>query len=105
MKPILEWYEQLPEPIRSQAIANYDGTEMDVESLHDAIFSGIHWRKTPEGDDYWSDIHTKAEDGEFDKPDLAKSITQLEATLKKVQQALAEVRKAIRNENISNSRP
>lgn len=72
MKPILEWYEDLPEPIRSQAIENYNPNyapkNTDVENLHDAIDLGFWWMSSPEGDKYWHDISTRAEAGEFDKP-------------------------------------
>ena len=100
MKPILEWYEQLPEPIRSQAIANCSSYYRERDCLHRAIGAGMIWCRTPEGFQYWSDVYDKAERGEFNKPDIAQSLNQLEATLNEVKQALEEVRKAIKNEKI-----
>ena len=75
-KTILEWYEQLPEPIRSQAIENYDGTKRLVGCYSEAIGSGIYWGDTPQGYAYWDDICERAEKGEFDTPiesDLVKA--------------------------------
>lgn len=73
MKPILDWYDQLPEPIRSQAIENYDeeGAISPVDGLNRASFSaaihgGFSWYKTPEGHEYWANIFYKAIKGEFD---------------------------------------
>lgn len=67
MKPILTWYEDLPEPIRSQAIENYDGTDIHQRSIAGAIFMGMAWLTTPQGAEYWADIYNRANSGEFDK--------------------------------------
>jgi len=101
MKPILEWYEQLPEPYRSQAIANYDGKRKEANSLERAIVHGFVWSHTPkhQGKNYWLDISDKAKRGEFTKPTLEQTLKEVEATLNEVKQALEEVRKAIRNES------
>jgi hypothetical protein len=74
-KTILEWYEQLPEPIRSQAIENFNGMIGYVSDVADATISGFTWNDTPQGWHYWSDIHAKAQ-REFDAPiesDLVKA--------------------------------
>lgn len=68
MRPILEWYEQLPEPYRSQAIENYAGEIEVAKSLKDAICYGFLWRKTPQGHWYWYGISIRAKRGEFDTP-------------------------------------
>lgn len=88
MKPILEWYEQLPEPIRSQAIENYDPEWAEfyngtAPSQADAISSGFIWEETKEkgqGWHYWFNLQQRAEAGEFDDPieKLKLLITQLE---------------------------
>lgn len=75
MKPILTWYDQLPEPIRSQAIENYDADyanyhnkSEETDSDHEAIASGFYWGLTKQGYRYWNDIHDRAAKGEFDIP-------------------------------------
>lgn len=71
MKPILEWYQDLPEPIRSQAIENYDPdfaklvNEM-ASSQSEAIWYGFSWLKTKQCGYYWAKICDRAESGEFD---------------------------------------
>ena len=66
MKPILEWYKDLPEPYRSQAIENYDGKIEFSKSQVDAISNGFVWRTTPQGYLHWSRIIIRARRGEFD---------------------------------------
>ena len=66
-KTAKEWYQHLPEPIRSQAMANWENTEHfgknDLfSSLDDALNLWI-W------DDYWVDISIRAQRGEFDQPE------------------------------------
>lgn len=80
MKPILEWYEQLPEPIRSQAIENYDSYFKYAKSLYESIVFGFKCSKTEQGRDYWIDIRNRAKKGEFDDPieKLKQLITKLE---------------------------
>jgi hypothetical protein len=63
MMKVLEWYEELPEPIRSQAIKNYNfqntiRNEESVASKRIAI-DHFNWEGTPEGFDYWNDIYNK----------------------------------------------
>lgn len=60
MKLILDWYDQLPEPIRSQAIENYDGMYKGAEYLARAISLGFVWSKTDQGRQYWLDITLKS---------------------------------------------
>lgn len=83
MKPILEWYEQLPEPIRSQAIDNYDGQFEFASSSAAAICDGFDWSLTKikgQGVEQWLEIYNRAERGEFDDPitKLHQLITKLE---------------------------
>jgi len=63
-KPILEWFEELPEPYRSQAIENtkkfYEGKRLDLlekESLIKAILAGFVWDTTEQGHGYWSKLY------------------------------------------------
>lgn len=68
---VREWLQQLPEPFRTQAL---DNTEIapnptmgdnEVDTLAHAL-SGFIWHHTPQGLNYWCDVQTRAERGEFD---------------------------------------
>lgn len=67
MKTIKEWFETLPEPIRSQAIINTRVCDLinRENSLSEAIWNSFIWEKTFEGLDYWKDIADRAEAGDF----------------------------------------
>lgn len=60
MKTIKEWFEELEEPYRSQALFNHikeHGGETDiVKNLEDALYSGFSWNDSPEGHNYWSEL-------------------------------------------------
>ena len=103
MKTILEWYEELPEPIRSQAIANYDPSyrnmSEEVKSLSEAFIDGFSWGRSNEGFTYWNDIDDKAENGDYDKSPLEQSLSDLTKSLEEMKEAIESVRKAIGNEN------
>ncbi|QDP68152.1 MAG: hypothetical protein Unbinned1473contig1000_30 [Prokaryotic dsDNA virus sp.] len=106
-KRTTKWYEQLPEPIRSQALVNFNNYFTLSESLPYSISRGFDWHDSKEGYEYWSSVHYRAKIGEFDSPvDLSQSLGELEKSLDEMQKALDKVRKAIRNEsNIKNPRP
>jgi hypothetical protein len=102
MKTILEWYEDLPEPIRSQAIANYNGEYPVAASLHMSLRWGFYWQKH-EGDEYWEEITDKAEAGEYDTQTTPEqSLSDLTKTLEEMKEAIESVRKAIGNESTTN---
>lgn len=58
---ILEWYKDLPEPYRSQAIENYDPGfyRTQTDHLASAIQDGFEWRRSIQGHDYWSLVFMK----------------------------------------------
>ena len=67
-KTAKEWFEQLPEPIRTQAIEAWEKSDWNTknylcESLVDAL---NNW----EWDDYWGDVFNRFVKGEFDTPNL-----------------------------------
>ena len=72
MKKIKELLNELPEPIRSEAISNTpaDVLELHHISLHEAIIASFIWRDSPQGADYWQDIYEEqkliSEMNEFD---------------------------------------
>lgn len=70
MKPILEWYEDLPEPYRSQAINNYFNSgesASKADNLGSALLAGFNWFDSPEGFEYWEYVQYRYISGEFDK--------------------------------------
>lgn len=51
--------KKLPEPFRSQAIANTDKGALRhkaARTLADAVYCAFAWDITPEGYDYWHDL-------------------------------------------------
>lgn len=60
-KTIKEWLEELPEPYRTEALANlFEKNKSLVKStLADALIAAFGWKITPQGYDYWRDIFDK----------------------------------------------
>lgn len=99
-KTIEQWYELLPEPIRSEALEARKKAEARnpslypkgerTESLCDALYDGFSWEI--DGGDYgkWIAIHRRAKAGEFDpKPtatpiDLAPFIDTITAICERI---------------------
>ena len=69
-KSAKEWFKQLPEPYRTQAIENSDRLDAVYQSLAGALIRNFNWQDTPEGQGYhhWNDIRERAINGEFDTP-------------------------------------
>lgn len=67
MKTAKEWFEQLPEPIRTQAINNLDAdsSKKEFEQFHVAVGHAFNWELTEQGTDYWNNIFNRAYMGEF----------------------------------------
>ena len=67
-----DWYLHLPAGYNTLAKKNLDAyaenpesvTTLKVRNLADALNYGFCWARTPEGDNFWSTIHRKAEDGD-----------------------------------------
>ena len=69
-KTILEWFNQLPEPYKSQAIENAKNNnpfygDVIVGSLAEAIGFGFLWHETPQKGAYWSGVLAHVKNGEF----------------------------------------
>lgn len=65
-KTALEWFQHLPEPIRSQAVENSgDRLHRKYSSLPQCLISNFEW--TGWGC-HWIDIYNRAKAGEFDQP-------------------------------------
>jgi hypothetical protein len=56
------FYNQLDEPAKSLAIANYDEDYINLVplTLESAIDAGFGWEKTKEGGDYWANVEIYA---------------------------------------------
>lgn len=65
-KTAKEWFEQLPEPIRTQAVENWEKSNWSNKNdLFDSLADALNiW----EWDKYWRNIVDRAERGEFDQP-------------------------------------
>lgn len=60
LKTIKQWYLDLPEPVRTQALKNVEDAKRSGEpadDLPDALISGFHWYSSPEGGKYWDNIY------------------------------------------------
>jgi len=67
-KTAREWAEHLPEPIRTQFLANLADPDYEERCIADAINGAFFWRWTPQGFDYWVEVQKRADNGEFDIP-------------------------------------
>lgn len=61
------YFDQLPEPWATQAKENFANViEKGIstpEDISEAINDGLWWKDTPQGYDYWYDIHNALEQG------------------------------------------
>ena len=67
MKTINYYLNQLPEPYRSQAIANTDESKLNLfaTNLLNSIWTAFVWMNTPEGGDYWINLVDELETDQF----------------------------------------
>lgn len=56
-KSVLDWFNELPEPIRSNATHNYNGLVKSTETLAEAIMYGFIWGHTMSGQSYWENVY------------------------------------------------
>ena len=63
-----QWFMQLREPYRSEAIANIDKNchrfNEYPDTLHDSIDNSFFWNKTKQGIDYWDKLYNSIKAGE-----------------------------------------
>ena len=61
MKTIREWFNELPEPFRTQALQASTERRLGYPagSMANAIDEGFAWTITQQGGNYWSAIHNK----------------------------------------------
>ena len=64
MKKISNWYKELPEPERTEAlnIVTYATSQVKVKSLYEALSGGFVWFESPQGRHYWEAITERYEE-------------------------------------------
>lgn len=98
MKTAKFYLNQLPEPIRSQAIENHDNeTESKpdeqgrpYDGMGDAL-SSFWWSLSPEGYGYWSDILDDAIEGKFDGP-FSKELHEIWGLIDEIEEGLSNAK-------------
>ena len=68
-KSAKEWYQHLPEPIRSQAVANSMGLNWQYSNLAECLLGNFIWTTSTQGSNYWDTLYARACAGEFDQPE------------------------------------
>lgn len=65
-KTIQEWFNELGEPYRTQAINNTKVINRVIKrnGLHQAILGAFNWTEAPEGYAYWMDLYDTILDSE-----------------------------------------
>lgn len=62
MKKVGEWFNELPEPQRSEAKENAGwATNLYAGSLTDALIFSFDWDESRQGFDYWDEISESCE--------------------------------------------
>lgn len=63
MKTIKEWLETLEEPYKTQAFINTSNEMLEEETINlsYALLDGFIWSDSPEGSEYWDNVHTQIE--------------------------------------------
>lgn len=65
MKTVEEWAQELPEDVREKFLANVMRThggnalKWQISRLSSAIYLNFSWTNSPEGGDFWLNIHDK----------------------------------------------
>jgi len=59
-----DYYNLLPTEIKERAYANTEEgmLNLEIENVIAAIAGGFSWKETPEGFEYWADIHEAIDD-------------------------------------------
>jgi hypothetical protein len=68
MHKIVELLHTLPEPYKSEALANYEPSFYEegcpIETANDAIGWAFDWSHSPQGEEYWMKLRRHLEFGE-----------------------------------------
>lgn len=54
-KTVREWLEELPDGYREKALKNWENSK--EPDLSRAIYVAFDWEETPEGFDFWAEVH------------------------------------------------
>jgi len=80
MKTISAWLKKLPDPHRTQALANLKSRDKNkviaktkVEKLSNAVQSAFIWNTTPEGHVYWENLIINIELQEYERKNSKRS--------------------------------
>jgi hypothetical protein len=59
MKTVKEYLQELPEPARSQALANmwWEDADSIYPNIKIALYQAFNWSKSPQGYQYWKKVH------------------------------------------------
>ena len=90
----IELLSQLPEPFKSQALENLERFPLemtrDPKTVADAIDWFFNWEETPQGWNFWNDVHEHYELGEpilsQIHSDYSKLLSENEALKKRVKE-------------------
>ena len=74
-KTIEQWFQELPEPYRTQTLENcekqstidWNAADATCDKLSDAVALGFLWQDTPEGEEYWQEVYDTIAANEFDE--------------------------------------
>ena len=60
MKTVEEWFNDLEEPYKAQALENTGEKSLKIiaESMSEALSSGFYWTDSPQGHQYWFNLFT-----------------------------------------------
>lgn len=78
MKTAKQWFDELPEPYRTQALVNCDSNEY-CDTLADALFDSFAWGQTTQGMRYWQELHDMIVSGlplPLPQPDLTQLVRE-----------------------------
>ena len=72
-KSVADWINHLPLDVKEKFLNNFDTNYRNMQfsstyaELSDVINLAFNWSKTPEGNDYWNKIWSRADGGKYDK--------------------------------------
>jgi hypothetical protein len=58
-KPIKTWFEELPEPYKSQAIQNSRNLDLTIDTIGAALLCAFMWSTSEQGYSYWQKLYTE----------------------------------------------
>ena len=67
MKTPEQWFNELPDPYKEQAIFNIEKHLKSTEhaTIHDALIEAFRWEQTKQGHYYWADLYMELIENEI----------------------------------------